>query len=92
MMRADAELARAVTRGGLEDARDSVVGPVVQLAHRVAVAEDGAAAAADLDTDALAEAALAGALALVAAPLLPERDVRELYAHMEPLIPRARTS
>lgn len=89
MTRADSALARAVDRGALEDARDAVVGPVLQLAQRAEAGSEGAAEAAGLDAEALAEAALAGALALIASPLLTEREVRELYSHLEPVIPRS---
>jgi hypothetical protein len=87
LARADAALAEAVNRGALEDARDAVVGPVVQLAGRIASAPDGAATAAGLDLDDLAEAVLAGALALVAAPLMPEPEARALLAHLEKFVP-----
>jgi hypothetical protein len=89
LAKADAALAEAVNRGALEDARDAVVGPVVQLAGRVASAPDGAAAAAGLDLDDLAEAVLAGALALVAAPLMPELETRALLAHLERFVPES---
>ena len=64
-----------------------MVGPVVQLAGRIASAPDGAATAAGLDLDDLAEAVLAGALALVAAPLMPEPEARALLAHLEKFVP-----
>ena len=88
VIRADAALGSAVSRGALEEARDAVVGPIVQLAHRVATAPDGAAEASGLAAEDLAEAALAGALALLASPLLDDRETEALYAHVEPLVPR----
>ncbi|HLV24860.1 MAG TPA: hypothetical protein VKZ41_01005 [Gemmatimonadales bacterium] len=89
LVRADAALASAVDKGALEDARDAVVGPVLQLANRVAGASDGATQAAGLEVDDLAEAALAGVLALMAAPLMDQRDVGALTAHLAPLLPSA---
>lgn len=89
LVRADAALGRAIERGGLEQARDAVVGPVVQLAQRVAGAPDEAATASGLDAEDLAEAALAGALALIAEALLTPREREALYAHAEPVVSRA---
>lgn len=88
LAKADAALGEAIGRAGLDDARDAVVGPVLQIAHRVASDPDGAVRAAGLDGEALAEAALAGVLARLAAPpLLAEWAARELYAHLNPHIP-----
>ncbi len=85
---ADRALGHAIQRAGLEPARDAVVGPVLQLAHNVATAPDGAAAAAALDTEALAEAALAAVLAVLASPVLDASLTDALYAHVEPIVPR----
>lgn len=85
--KADAALGAAIEHAGLDDARDSVVGPVLQLGHRAAAASDGAVEAAGLDGDALAEAALAGVLATLASHVLADWAVSELRAHLEPYLP-----
>lgn len=86
---ADRALGRAVQGAALEGARDALVGPTVQVAHRAFAAAPAVHEAARLDTEQLAEAALAAGLALLAAPLLAPGDTAALYAHAEPLVPRA---
>ncbi len=89
LLAADRALGRAIQRAHLESARDAVVGPLLQIAHRVASAPDGAVAAASLDTEALAESALAAVLAVLASPALDEGAVSVLYGHLESIVPLA---
>jgi hypothetical protein len=70
---ADRALAEAIARAGRERERDAVVGPVVQLAGRVA-------AEAGLPADAVAEPLLAAVLAAVAADVLEAEHVSRLSA------------
>jgi hypothetical protein len=79
---ADAALALAFERTGRERARDALVGPLVQLAR-------AAAGRAGTDEDALAEVALATALALVVREDMSEGDFARLYAPFAELIPLA---
>lgn len=87
VQRADRALAVAVPRLGREQARDLLVGPVLQLARRAA-----AFAAESPDADdavhRLAEPALAAALALLVADGLADEQVAALYAPFEGAIPR----
>jgi hypothetical protein len=83
--RADAALADAVARTGRERARDQLVGPVLQMARAVATpAAGGAPPAARRPVppaeDALAEAALAAALAVLARDALPADAYERLVA------------
>lgn len=64
---ADRALGAAITASAREEARDAVVGPIVQMASRAA---DGAAVAGDDAVQRLAEPALAAALALLVADRL----------------------
>lgn len=84
LVKADVALGEAIERAGLEDARDAVVGPVLQIAHRAVTVSNGAVQAAGLDAESLAEAALAAVLATLASPVLPDWAVTELAAHLEP--------
>lgn len=84
LVKADVALGEVIESAGLGDARDAVVGPVLQIAHRAAAASGGAVQAAGLDAESLAEAALAAVLATLASPVLPGWAVTELSAHLEP--------
>jgi hypothetical protein len=75
---ADAALALAFERTERERARDALVGPLVQLAR--------AAAGSAADEDALAEVALAAALALVVRDAMSAGDFARLYAPFAELI------
>jgi hypothetical protein len=79
--RADAALADAIARTGRESARDQLVGPVLQMARNAAPAPaDPDPRAAGLDEEALAEAALAVALAVLVRDALPPEDYAQLIA------------
>lgn len=81
--RADAALADAITRTGRERARDQLVGPVLQMARAAAPPSGSGGTArrpAPPDEEALAEAALAAALAVLARDALPADDYERLVA------------
>jgi len=78
--RADAALADAIARTGRERARDQLVGPVLQMARTAAPAVASAGARGAPDEEALAEAALAAALAVLAHDALPADDYALLVA------------
>ncbi|MCU0634104.1 MAG: hypothetical protein MUE41_04445 [Gemmatimonadaceae bacterium] len=80
--RADRALGAAIDQGGLLAERDAVVGPIVQLAQRVTVAD------ADV-FDTTAEALLGAALALMAGDLLAVNARDALYAPFADVIPLA---
>jgi hypothetical protein len=80
---ADRALAAAFERTGRERARDAAVGPLVQLARAAS------AAGAGVEEDALAEVALAAALALIARDALSVDAFMRLYAPFAELIPAA---
>ena len=95
---ADRALGQAIDAADLSEARDAVVGPIVQLARaKVAASRGGLVqlgrtmAPDEVDgrtvEELLAEAALGAALALVARDVLPPPTVTVLYAPFEPLIP-----
>ena len=75
--RADAALADAITRTGREQARDQLVGPVLQMARVVAAPMRHPSPP---DEEALAEAALAAALAVLARDALPPDAYDRLVA------------
>ena len=79
---ADAALALAFEHTGRERARDALVGPLVQLAR-------AAAGPASEEEEALAEVALAAALALVVHDVVSAGDFARLYAPFAELIPLA---
>jgi hypothetical protein len=83
VLRADAALGAAIENSGLERERDAVVAPLVQLAGAAA----GRLPAPAPTADALAEAALAAALALLARGLVTEDAFDALYAHFADAIP-----
>ena len=82
---ADRILGSAIERSGRTDARDAVVGPIVQLigGHGERLAAGGES----VGTDDLAEAALAAALALVARDVIPGSAFDILYKAFDELIP-----
>src|SRR5688572_16878303 len=81
---ADRALGAAIERSGRSDARDAVIGPIVQLmsghAERIDPVEG-------LVADDLAESALAAALALIARDLLSGPMFGVLYGPYAALIP-----
>jgi hypothetical protein len=83
VVRADAALGAAIENAGLERERDAVVAPLVQLATAAAARLPAPGATAD----ALAEAALAAALALLARGLVPEEAFDALYAPFAAAVP-----
>lgn len=90
---ADVLLGDTIARAGREDVRDALAGPLFQLVQRpsgmgttdtVSQHED------PLDAlDAVAEPALAAAMALLVSDLLPFETLRELYAPFDTVIPLA---
>lgn len=82
----DRALGAAIDGADRGDARDAVVGPIVQLmgthSERLSQGET-----AGIGADDLAEAALAAALALIARDLLPEPTFELLYGPYRGLIP-----
>jgi hypothetical protein len=80
---ADAALALAFEHTGRERARDALVGPLVQLARAAA------GPASEEEEEALAEVALAAALALVVHDVVSAGDFARLYAPFAELIPLA---
>jgi len=84
---ADQALAGAVERTGRDRARDAVVGPIVQLARVASAAATANPATAGVDEDALAEAGLAAALALIVRDAMSADDFMLLYAPFAELIP-----
>lgn len=85
---ADALLGDTIARSGREDIRDALAGPLLQLVQR---SDMPTPADADDDPlqalDAIAEPALAAAMALLASDILPAETVRELYAPFDTVIP-----
>lgn len=90
VVRADAALGAAIENAGLERARDAVVGPIVQLAASAASRGQPAGAAAATDSEPLAEAALAAALALLARDGLFPESFDALYAPFAEALPADR--
>ena len=85
--RADRALGAAIERLGREPARDALVGPVVQMARRVASALHPEVT--DEVLEGLAEPALAAALALVVSDELERNLMASLYKPFEGAIPLA---
>jgi hypothetical protein len=89
MVAADRLLGAAIEQHSRTDARDAIVGPIVQLmtghADRVAI-EPG------VDVENLAEAALAAALALIARDIIPREAFEALYHPFEALMPLRETA
>ncbi|HEX5829952.1 MAG TPA: hypothetical protein VFY16_03150 [Gemmatimonadaceae bacterium] len=85
--RADRALGAAVKRMGRETARDAVVGPVVQMARRVALALHQEPDEAALEE--LAEPALAAALAVLVSDELSADVLMALYEPFDGAIPLA---
>ena len=83
MVRADAALGAAIENAALERARDAVVPPLVQLAAATAPR----VSRPPITADALAEAALAAALALVARGLIPAESFDTLYTPFAEALP-----
>jgi hypothetical protein len=83
---ADRALGIAIDRGARVDARDAIVGPIVQLmsshSERLAAGRE-----AGVTTDDLAEAALGAVLALVARDLMPVPVFEVLYRPYSGIIP-----
>jgi hypothetical protein len=86
---ADGALAAAFERTGREAARDAAVGPLVQLARAATAAAAAGPATAGVEDDALAEVALAAALALIVRDALSADDFMLMYAPFAELIPLA---
>ncbi len=80
---ADRALGHALESRGRIDARDAVVGPIVQL---MAGHADKIAATTDVTVDDMAEAALAAALGLIVGDLIPAPMLEVLYRPFEGLI------
>jgi hypothetical protein len=80
---ADRLLGAAIDRAGRTDARDAVVGPIVQLmaGHSPRLEPDGPT------QDDLAETALAAALGLIVRDEIPDEAFNVLYAAFAELIP-----
>ena len=85
--RADRALGAAIERLGREPARDALIGPVVQMARRVASALHPEVT--DDVLEGLAEPALAAALALVVSDELDPAILASLYRPFEGAIPLA---
>jgi hypothetical protein len=88
LIAADRLLGTAIERSGRTDARDAIVGPIVQLmtGHEERLAVEPA-----LGVDDLAEAALAAALALIARDIIPREAFEVLYQPFEPVVPAGQT-
>jgi hypothetical protein len=83
---ADRALGKAIDRGERTEARDAIVGPIVQLmgSHTERIARDPGLG---VGPDDLAESALAATLGLVARDLLPGAAFDVLYRPFADLIP-----
>ena len=85
---ADRALEAAVSGAGREDARDAVVGPLVQLVQLAPRTPDQATAPDEVPTmHPVAEAALAALLALITRDVLPSSAFATLYAPFAALVP-----
>jgi hypothetical protein len=84
---ADRALGEAIEKSERTDARDAVVGPIVQLVsgHAEKLASDVDAAA--VTTDDIAEAALAAALAIMVGDVIPADAFEVLYRPFAGIIP-----
>lgn len=83
---ADRALGHALESSGRTDARDAIVGPLVQLMNGHAAKLD-ADITGGLTVDDLAEAALAAALGLIVGDVIPAPILEVLYRPFEPIIP-----
>jgi len=88
LVAADRLLGTAIERSGRTDARDAIVGPIVQL---MSGHEERLAVEPGLGVDDLAEAALAAALALIARDVIPREAFEVLYQPFESLVPAGET-
>ena len=85
---ADRALGHALESSGRTDARDAIVGPIVQLMSGHAAKLD-ADITGGLTVDDLAEAALAAALGLIVGDVIPAPVLEVLYEPFAAIIPLA---
>ena len=83
---ADRTLGRALETSGRTDARDAVVGPLVQLMSGHAERLEAAADGSGITTDDMAESALAAALGLIVGDVIPAGTLEVLYRPYAELI------
>lgn len=85
---ADTLLGDTIARSGREDVRDALAGPLLQLVQRADLPDHPDAHEDPLQSlDAIAEPALAAALALLVSDLIPADTVRVLYAPFHHVMP-----
>ena len=84
---ADRALGHALESSGRTDARDAVVGPIIQLMSGHAEKLDLSGVPGEMTVEDLAEAALAAALGLIVGDVIPAQMLEILYRPFAEIIP-----
>jgi hypothetical protein len=87
LVAADRALGRALESSARTDARDAVVGPIIQLMNGHAAKLDSDAALSGVSLDDMAEAALAAVLGIIVGDLIAGDALEVLYRPFADIIP-----
>ena len=87
LIAADRALGQALEGSGRTDARDAIVGPIIQLMSGHAARLESDPTLSGISLDDMAEAALAASLGLIAGDIIPADALSVLYQPFAGIIP-----